>query len=160
MERQQSKEVLLAGRLQSPVLLLIRLTLAYGFLTPALNKLSDITAIADWFRELGIPFPLAQAWLSALTEISGSVLLALGLATRLISLPLIIVMVVAIATVHLHNGFETGNNGFEIPLYYILMLMVLITNGGGRFSLDHLIRRQRQRQVSFPASAPNPNTYE
>ena len=34
------------------------------------------------------------------------------------SIPMIIIMIVAIVTVHLHNGFSAGDNGFEIPLYY------------------------------------------
>ena len=53
-----------------------------------------------------------------------------------------ITMVVAIATVHFGNGFEAGDNGFEIPLYYLLMLFALLVNGAGKMSLDHLISRR------------------
>lgn len=49
-------------------------------------------------------------------------------------------MIVAILSVHLGNGFEAGNNGFEIPLYYIIMLLTLIVFGPGRFSLDHVLK--------------------
>lgn len=59
-----------------------------------------------------------------------------------ISIPLIITMVVAIVTVHLSNGFEAGNNGFEIPLYYMLMLFALLINGAGKLSVDHIISNQ------------------
>lgn len=121
-------------------LLIIRLILAYGFLNPALMKLKDINGIGDWFGSIGIPVPHLNAYLATFTEAGGVILLALGLSTRLFSIPLIITMIVAILSVHLSNGFEAGNNGFEIPLYYIIMLLTLIVFGPGRFSLDHVIR--------------------
>jgi putative oxidoreductase len=88
---------------------------------------------------MNYPLPLLNAYAAATTEITGVVLLTLGLLTRLISLPLIVVMVVAILTVHLPNGFSAGENGFEIPLYYMLFLLVFLSHGAGRFSLDRLI---------------------
>ena len=66
-------------------------------------------------------------------------LLTVGLGVRIISIPLIITMLVAIKTVHWGNGFEAGENGFEIPLYYILMLVSLIFTGAGKISLDYLL---------------------
>jgi len=123
-------------------LLFMRLILAYGFYGPAMMKWGNISGIAEWFGSMGIPMPTLNAYLSATTEIAGVVLLTLGLATRFISIPLIITMIVAIVTVHLKNGFEAGDNGFEIPLYYILMLLVLVTNGAGKFSLDYLISKK------------------
>jgi len=127
------------NNLEDVTLLFIRLILAYGFYTPAMLKWQDIGSIAEWFGSLGIPFPTLNAYLSASTEIAGVFLLLLGFLTRFISIPLIFVMIVAIVTVHLGNGFEAGNNGFEIPLYYILMLLVLLINGAGKFSLDNFL---------------------
>ncbi len=60
--------------------------------------------------------------------------------------PLIIVMLVAIFTVHLSNGFAAGDNGFEIPLYYGLMLLFLLSHGAGKISIDHLIRKNRDQK--------------
>lgn len=117
-----------------------RLTMAYGFYTPAMNKWSDIDAVAAWFgNSLGIPFPTLNAYMAATTELLGVILLTLGLFTRLISLPLMVVMVVAIITVHLGNGFSAGDNGFEIPLYYFLFLLIFLANGAGKYSLDNVI---------------------
>lgn len=129
----------LSEYLQSVALLFARLTLAYGFYEPAMMKWSDIHAVAEWFGSMGIPLPTLNAYLAASTEISGVVLLTLGLFTRAISIPLIVVMIVAIITVHLPNGFSSGNNGFEIPLYYMLFLLIFLSHGAGRFSLDRLI---------------------
>jgi len=124
---------------QSLSLLLARLIVAYGFFQPAKAKWSDINAIAEWFGSMGMPFPTLNAYMAASTEALGVVLLTLGLFTRLISIPLMVVMVVAIVTVHLPHGFEAGNNGFEIPLYYMLFLFIFLSHGAGKFSLDHLI---------------------
>ena len=105
-------------------------------------KWGNINGIAEWFGSMGIPLPTLNAYLAASTEMAAVILLPLGLATRFISIPLMITMVVAIVTVHLGNGFEAGNNGFEIPLYYMLMLFALLVNGAGKISLDHLISRR------------------
>lgn len=129
---------------QSISLLMARLTLAYGFYAPAMQKWSDISSVANWFGTLGIPFPTLNAYMAATTELLGVVLLTLGLFTRLISIPLIIVMIVAITTVHLAHGFSAADNGFEIPLYYMLFLLLFASFGAGKFSLDHLIFGEKQ----------------
>lgn len=113
--------------------------LAYGFYEPALLKWSNFKITVAWFNELGIPFAYLATFLTASFEIMGVILLALGLFTRFISLPLMIILMVAIVTVHLSNGFAVSNNGFEIPLYYLLFLSVLLTHGSGKFSLDKLL---------------------
>ncbi len=124
---------------QSVSLLLARFVVAYGFYEPAMSKWSDISSVATWFGSIGIPFPTLNAYMAASTEIIGVVLLTLGLFTRLISIPLIIIMIVAITTVHLGNGFSAGDNGFEIPLYYMLFLALFASFGAGKISLDHLL---------------------
>ncbi len=125
--------------------LLFRLILAYGFYGPAMMKLNDVHSIGDWFAGMGIPAPYFQAYLATGTECLGIILLTLGLGVRVISIPLIIMMLVAIKTVHWGNGFEAGENGFEIPLYYILMLISLICTGAGKISLDYLISKKNLR---------------
>jgi len=132
----------LLEKFQSLSLLFLRLILAYGFYEPAKTKWSDINAIAEWFGTLGIPFPTLQAYMAASTEALGVLLLTLGMATRLISIPLMVVMIVAIVTVHLPHGFSCGNNGFEIPVYYMLMLFVLLTHGAGKFSVDYFLNKK------------------
>jgi putative oxidoreductase len=129
---------------QNISLLLARLTIAYGFYEPAMQKWSDVSSVASWFGTLGIPFPTLNAYLVASTELLGVILLTLGLFTRLISLPLMVVMIVAITTVHLTHGFSAGDNGFEIPLYYMLFLALFASFGAGKFSLDHLLFGEEQ----------------
>ena len=130
-------------KLQSVSLLFLRLILAYGFYEPAKMKWSDINSVAEWFGSMGFPLPALQAYMAASTEALGVLLLTIGFATRLISIPLIVVMIVAILTVHLGNGFSSGDNGFEIPLYYMLMLFVLVAHGAGKFSVDHILHKDK-----------------
>lgn len=130
--------------LQDIPLFFLRLILAYGFYMPATMKWGNVAGIAEWFSSMGIPMPTLNAYLATGTEMAAVILLPLGLATRIISIPLIFTMVVAIITVHLDNGFSAGDNGFEIPLYYMLMLFVLLINGSGKFSVDHLISKWRK----------------
>ena len=130
--------------LQSIALLLARLAVAYGFYEPAMMKWADMAAVAKWFGSMGIPFPTLNAYMAATTEITGVVLLTLGLFTRLISIPMIVIMIVAIVTVHLPNGFSAGNNGFEIPVYYMLFLLIFVSFGAGKLSLDYLIFKDEQ----------------
>ena len=120
-------------------LLLARVLIAYGFLDPALNKWNNIDGVVQWFESLGIPFPVLNTYMAATTEILGVGLLALGLFTRYISIPLIVVMIVAIITVHLPHGFSAGDNGFEIPLYYMSFLLLFVGHGAGKFSLDNFL---------------------
>ncbi|MBY0529173.1 MAG: DoxX family protein [Rhabdochlamydiaceae bacterium] len=123
-------------------LLALRWILAYGFLTPAMEKLKNFDSVVMWFGTLNLPYPKLQAYLAVSTEVCGVILLFLGLLTRLISIPLIILLSVAIATVHWSHGFSFANNGFEIALYYILMLFVLLVFGPGGISVDAWIKRR------------------
>jgi putative oxidoreductase len=139
---QTAKNILSNG--QSVSLFLARLAVAYGFYEPAMMKWADIGAIAEWFGSMGMSFPTLNAYMAATTEITGVVLLTLGLFTRLISIPLIVVMIVAIVTVHLPHGFSAGDNGFEIPLYYMLFLALFASLGAGKLSLDYLLFGEEQ----------------
>lgn len=127
-------------------LLFLRLILAYGFFGPAKMKWSNIDGVINWFSQMGMPMPALNAYLAASTEALGVILLFLGLGTRIITLPLMVVMFVAIKTVHWQHGFAAGNNGFEIPLYYMLMLFILFIIGPGKISFDYLINTFRKRK--------------
>jgi putative oxidoreductase len=124
---------------QSFALLFARLVLAYGFYEPALTKWQNFDTTVEWFGSLGVPFASFATLLTASVEIMGVVLLTLGLFTRVITMPLMFIMMIATFTVHLSNGFSVGNNGFEIPLYYFLFLLLFASHGAGKFSLDFLI---------------------
>ncbi|TNF43180.1 MAG: DoxX family protein [Epsilonproteobacteria bacterium] len=121
------------------VLLLIRLLLAYGFFTPALLKVNYLKETIVWFENISIPFPTLATYLVSGIESVGIVLLVAGLFTRYISILLSCVMIGAIFFVHLPNGFSAANSGFEIPLYYLLFLIIFASHGAGKYSLDRLL---------------------
>lgn len=131
------------SKLNDVSILAIRLVLAYGFYGPASMKWGNVSGIAEWFASMNIPFPTLNAYLATGTEMAAVFLLPIGLATRIISIPLVITMIVAIFTVHIGNGFQASENGFEIPLYYLIMLSILLTNGAGKFSLDYFIKKRK-----------------
>lgn len=128
--------------LQDVSLLALRSLLAYCFYEPATIKWKSIDEVTAAFSGMGIPLPSLSAYLVAGIEASAVILLILGFGTRLISLLLIIIMFVAMATVHWQNGFSAANNGIEILLYYSVMLLILLTFSAGRVSVDHLFRKK------------------
>lgn len=132
------------NQLQDLALLFIRLILAYGFYGPAMKKWGNMEGIAQWFDSMNYPLPTLNAYLAGTAEAAGVVLLFLGLGSRIISIPLMITMLVAIFTVHIGNGFAAGDNGFEIPLYYLLMLFLLVAYGSGKYSVDYFIKKKRE----------------
>lgn len=89
--------------------LALRVFLFYVFLEAGMQKIAGMENTIMWFGNpdwgLGLPFPTLMAYLAAYTEAIGAYLLLLGLATRWISIPLIITMLVAIFAVHWDNGW-------------------------------------------------------
>lgn len=80
------------------------------FWMAGLNKYQHFEDTVAWFGNsewgLGLPFPWVMAFLATATELAGAILLTLGLATRLISIPLLFTMIVAIVSVHWENGWQ------------------------------------------------------
>lgn len=91
--------------------LVLRLYLVPVFWVAGMNKVEAFDGIVYWFGEsLGMPFPTLMAGLATGTEVIGAVLLLLGLATRWISIPLMVTMLVAIFSVHWENGWQATHD--------------------------------------------------
>lgn len=87
--------------------LAFRLYLFFPFYMAGMSKITGMDGTIYWFGEvLGLPFPALMAYLAAYTELVGAFLLLAGLATRYISIPLIITMIVAIFAVHWDHGWS------------------------------------------------------
>ena len=90
-------------------LLLLRLYLAPVMIQAGWNKASSFDSIVDWFGNddygLGLPMPFVMAFLATAAELVGGVLLLLGALTRLVSIPLMVTMIVAMMSVHAKNGW-------------------------------------------------------
>ncbi|WP_331352394.1 DoxX family protein [Cellvibrio sp. UBA7671] len=90
--------------------LALRLYLAPIFWMAGMSKLNAFDSTVEWFGNsdwgLGLPFPFLMTVLATAAELIGAVLLVLGLFTRLISIPLMITMLIAILGVHWDNGWQ------------------------------------------------------
>jgi len=89
--------------------LALRLYLVPVFWMAGTQKIAGMQSTIEWFGNpdwgLGLPFPEVLAYLAAYTEAIGALLLLLGLATRWISIPLMVTMLVAIFAVHWDQGW-------------------------------------------------------
>jgi putative oxidoreductase len=90
------------------------------------------------------PPPAAVQALVAWGQLVGGAALALGLLTRLAALGIVVIMAGAIATVHLENGFDIRQGGYEYNVAIIVMCVVLILQGGGNLAVDRLFRFRRR----------------
>lgn len=129
--------------------LLSRIMLATAFIVSAKRKFSDLKGNAEYFQELGIPYPNAMVRFVASTELSCGVLVGIGLGIRLAALPLIPIMVTAILTAKRKEVHSFSNLTGIYEFSYILLLGYLATNGPGWVSLDSLLNNIRVRGLSM-----------
>ncbi|MBO6657043.1 MAG: DoxX family protein [Pseudomonadales bacterium] len=98
--------------------LLLRAYLAPVFYMAGINKYNGFENTVAWFGNpdwgLGLPMPWLMASLATSAELVGAFLLVLGFATRWISIPLMITMLVAMFTAHWQNGWLAISTGSGI----------------------------------------------
>ena len=124
----------------------LRLLLAYEFWQAGVEKLNGENWFSDIQDQFPFPFNLVPpeiSWhLATWAELIGPVMLVLGLGTRFASLSLIILTIVAWASVHAGMGYNVCDNGFKLPLIYLVMFVPLLLSGPGKLSLDHWLSRR------------------
>jgi putative oxidoreductase len=105
------------------------------------GKLHNLDGFAQRFAGWGIPYPHFNAALSAYTEFIGELLTVFGIGTRLVSIPMIINMLVAVLKVNL-KGVTSIDDFVELdePLYALTYLWLLFS-GLGWVSVDYLLSR-------------------
>jgi putative oxidoreductase len=143
----------------------LRLVIGYGFIAHGWAKLSrGPDGFAKLLDQMGAPLPGLTAWVSTLLEIIGGLAILAGAFVAVVSVPLIVMMLVAMFTVHLRYGFSAINTigltadgpqfgppGYEVNLLYIAGLLVLMLGGAGPLSIDGLLTR-RKRDPAVPPS--------
>ena len=93
----------------------------------------------EFMVQLGFRPGRVFAAAAGLGEVAGGLLVALGFLGPVGPALLIAVMVVAMLTVHWHNGVFAMRNGVELPLLYAIAAVVFAVVGYGRFSLDEAL---------------------
>jgi putative oxidoreductase len=147
-------------RFLAPVfLLIIRLYWGWQFHITGMGKLTNIPKVTGFFQSLGIPFPAFNAYLSGSTECFGGLLLLLGLASRVTTIPLIITMTVAYITASpdaVKNIFTKPDDFVSADQFLFLLAAIMVfIFGPGPLSLDGLIGwflKKRAAQHAAPAA--------
>jgi putative oxidoreductase len=147
------------NRLQSPLLLAIRLYWGWQFAQDGWGKLTHLARVTNFFASLNLPAPGATATLVASVEFFGGILLVLGLASRLVSLVLFVNMTMAYLSVpddrvNFSHMFSNPSDFYNAtPYTYWFAALLILILGPGLFSIDTLIRRRFARPADEVRSA-------
>ncbi len=152
--------VTVTNHFQSPLLLFMRVIWGVQLMQAGWGKLTHIDKPIGYFTDLGIPFPVENAWLVGFTETFGGLFLALGLLSRLTCIPLTINFIVAYITTemeglkallpHTADGqfvpFDTDKFAGDTAFPYLATAVVVLFFGPGVYSLDYLLTRWRKTE--------------
>jgi putative oxidoreductase len=133
----------------------LRLMVGFGFMAHGFAKLSKgPDAFAAILSAMNVPMPHLMAWLTICTELLGGLAFLLGAYVTIASIPMTVVLLVAIFTAHLPYGFSSikligfqggraqfGPPGYECNLLYIACMAAVVLSGPGPISLT------RRREV-------------
>jgi putative oxidoreductase len=130
-----------------------------GFMAHGRAKLARGPEVfANILHALGTPAPSLLAWATIAVELLGGVAVLVGAFIPLVSIPMSIVLLVGIFTVHLPYGFLTiklqsvtaagpqfGTPGYEMNLLYLAAIIALVLGGSGPLALDRLLIKRDPR---------------
>jgi putative oxidoreductase len=143
--------------LQSPLLLAVRMYWGWQFFQTGSGKLGNLAKVTEFFASLGIPYPGLNAHFVAYLETVGGALLFLGLASRLIAIPLVINMTVAYWAADkeaLMSIFsDPGKFYVADPYTFWFAALLILVFGPGRISLDELMSYLLRKCGVSPAPA-------
>ena len=149
----------------------LRLIVGYGFLAHAVAKWhKGPAAFAAILRAIGVPSPQLMAWLTISTEFLAGIAILIGAFVSLVSIPAIILLAVAVFTVHLPYGFTSikllsfsegrarfGPPGYECNLLYIACVLALVLIGPSPWSVDNYRFRAPLSRVPGPKESGGMN---
>jgi putative oxidoreductase len=135
----------------------IRLIVGFGFVQHGYAKLSrGPDGFIAILHAMGVPFADLLGWATIVVEIVGGLLILAGAFVPVAAVPMIVVLLAAILTVHLSNGFSSiklmsydaagahfGQPGYETDLLYIAGLLALCLGGAGPLSVDGYLKGHR-----------------
>jgi putative oxidoreductase len=176
---QKMNLISLAGRLADPSWLSarlmrwsplpLRLIVGYGFMAHGYAKiLKHPENFAAILHALAVPLPHLMAWATIVIELLGGFAILIGAFVPLVTVPMIVVLLVATFTVHIQFGFTSiklmavtangpqfGPPGYETDLLYVAALLALVFGGSGPFALDNVSKSRRGRASAEPGARSN-----
>ncbi len=139
-----------ASSLQSPFLLAVRLYWGWQFIQTGWGHLTHLDKVTSYFADLGIPAPGLTAPFISTLELVGGILLALGLASRLIAFLLTCNMLVAFITGDreaLLSVFSDPDKFYAAaPYTFLIASLLILIFGPGKICLDALLAKRFQAE--------------
>lgn len=126
------------NKYNSVALLLLRLGVAVIFIYHGWGKLTGIEGVQEFFGNVGIPLAGVMAWVVALTEFVGGIMVLVGFKIRIPSILLAVVMLGALITVKISAGFEPA----RIDILLLMVTISLALMGPGSYSLDSMMGKK------------------
>jgi putative oxidoreductase len=133
------------NKLQSPLLLAIRLYWGWQFAQDGWGKLTHLSRVTEFFTTLNLPMPHETALLVSLVEFAGGILFAAGIGSRLVSLILLVNMTMAYLSVpddrvnfsHILSNPSDFYNATPYTYWFAALLILIL--GPGLYAVDTLI---------------------
>lgn len=118
--------------------MLLRIGVGVIFIVAGWGKLTGIENVQGFFGNIGIPLPGLMAWVVAIVEFVGGIMVLVGAYIRIPAILLAIIMVVAIITTKLGEPFAA----YRVDLLLLLMSAALALTGSGRYSVDDMLLKK------------------
>lgn len=127
-------------------LAVLRVVVGVVFLVHGYQKLFQmgIPGVTGFFTQIGAPLPQLTAPLVSVLEFGGGLALILGLLTPVVAALLAADMLGAMLLVHLPNGFNAADGGYEFVLTLLGASLALALTGPGAYALDRVLNRSRR----------------
>jgi putative oxidoreductase len=139
---------------QAAFLLFIRLYWGWQLATNGWAKLHHLDKVTEYFESINVPMPHMTAGMVGLLELTSGVLLFIGLASRLISIPLTVNLIAAYwfgdHEALLSFFSDPGKFYAADPFTFLFIAVIVLLFGPGLFSLDALIRKYSRREATSP----------
>jgi putative oxidoreductase len=116
-------------------LLLLRIGVGMVFIFAGWGKLTGIEGVQQFFGNIGIPLAGMMAWVVALTEFVGGLMVLVGFKAKIPNLLLATIMVVAFFTTKM-SDFSITNAGVRVDILMFLITVSLAILGSGGISVD------------------------
>jgi putative oxidoreductase len=138
----------------------LRLIIGFGFMQHGFAKLErGPEAFIGVLHAMGLPASVFLGWATIVVELVTGLMILTGALIPLATIPMAVILFVAIFTVHLPNGFSSiklqsfdaagahfGQPGYETDLLYLAGLIALCIGGAGPFSVDGVLNKRRLRE--------------